>query len=83
MGNVGGTFAFSVISFYSLYRAWSSSSTYDSSMEMAVGTSICCIYYNFYIVAMLWAGSTMRNEVMSVFSKKRKRKNQKINKLYL
>lgn len=64
MGNVGGTFAFSVISFYSLYKAWSSSSANDSSMEMAVVHSVCCIYYNLYIVAMLWAGSTMRNEVM-------------------
>lgn len=64
MVNIAGSFVFSVVSLYSLYRALSWSDTDDSAIEMAAIHIIWCIYYNVNIVALLWAGSTMRNEVM-------------------
>lgn len=74
MVNVAGSFVFSVVSSYGLYRAWSWASVDDSSLEMSTIHIIWCIYYNVYIVLMLWAGSTMRNEVMNVFTFCRKLK---------
>lgn len=67
MAHVAGSFVFSVVSLYSLYKAWSWTNTDDSAMEMSATHTIWCVYYNVYIVGMLWAGSTMRNEVINRF----------------
>lgn len=63
MGNVAGSFAYSVVSLYGLYKTWSWANVDVSSIEMSILHTIWSIYYDIYIVVMLWAGSTMRNEV--------------------
>lgn len=73
MVNIAGSFVFTVVSLYSLYRAWSWSDTDDSSIEMSAIHIVWCIYYNVYIVALLWAGSTMRNEVMNIIFRSKKK----------
>lgn len=78
MVNIAGSFVFTVVSLYSvyLYRAWS------SSAEMSSVHVVWCIYYNVYIVALLWAGSTMRNEVMNIiFQSEKRRKKKKTNSI--
>lgn len=64
MVNVAGSFVFSVVSLYSLYRAWSWSNTDPFVFEMTGIHTVWTVYYNVYIIAVLWAGSTMRNEVI-------------------
>lgn len=64
MVNIAGSFVFTVVSLYSLYKAWSSTSD-TSSVEMSGIHTIWSIYYNINIITLLWAGSTMRNEVMN------------------
>lgn len=80
MFNIAGSFVFSVVSLYSLYRAWSWPDANDSSVEMSSIHTIWSIYYNVNIVGLLWAGSTMRNEVKLLFEAQQQKckKQQKI-----
>lgn len=60
---VAGSFVFTVVSLYGLYKARSLTHT-DTSVEMALIHTVWSIYYNVNIIMLLWANSTMRNEVI-------------------
>lgn len=64
---VAGSFVFSVVSLYSLYKAWSWP-TDSFAVELTGIHTVWAIYYNVYVVTVLWAGSTMRNEVSNILA---------------